>query len=58
MPMMCGSARVALASCWSLTESPEDGIMGEIITEISGSPKRKAGFSATEGGIVEGELYL
>jgi len=56
MPVMCGSARVVLASCYSLVELPEDGIMWGDIT-ISGSSKRKAGFSWTAGAIREGELY-
>ena len=58
MPVMCGSARVVLASCNSLVELPEDGIMWGDITEISGSSKRKAGFSRTAAAVKEGELYL
>ena len=58
MPMMCGSARVVLASCCELAELPEDGIMWGDITETLGSSKRKAGFSQTAGAIREGELYL
>ena len=58
MPVMCGSARVVLASCNSLVELSVDGIMWGDITDMPGSSKRKAGFSRTAGAIREGELYL
>ena len=58
MPVMCGSARVVLASCCSVVELHKDGIMWGDITGTSGSSKRKAGFSQKAGIIREGELYL
>ena len=58
MPVMAGSARVILASCWNLTEFPVEGIMWGDITDLSRSSRRKAGFALTAGEIVEGELYL
>lgn len=58
MPVMASSARVIMASCCRLTELPPDGIMWGDITHLSGSSKRKAGFSSTAGEILVGETYL
>lgn len=58
MPIMCGSARVVFASCNSLVDLTQDGIMWGDITDMSDSSKRKAGFAWTAGAIREGELYL
>jgi hypothetical protein len=57
MPFMYGSARVAFASCCSLTDLPATGIMWGGITETPDSEKRKAGFAPTAGEIVEEAWY-